>query len=107
MTDDSALISRFNAGDMLAFDTLVERYRSRVFGQIHKWPRLVSQADDVAQEVWINVFKGLPSFDPAKGAFDHWLCRIVTFRCCGFLKRHEKHSNEIPYGELNPHDERE
>lgn len=41
-----------------------------------KWNR--GEIDDAVQETWINVWKSLYLYDPAKGPFRGWLVRIAT-----------------------------
>jgi RNA polymerase sigma-70 factor (ECF subfamily) len=74
--DDAALIERCRAGDVAAFEPLVEKYRQRVWRLAYNVLRDREEAWDVAQEAFIRAFQALPSFR-GQSAFYTWLYRIV------------------------------
>jgi RNA polymerase sigma-70 factor, ECF subfamily len=75
-TDDAALIERCRAGDVAAFEPLVEKYRQRVWRLAYNTLRDREEAWDVAQEAFIRAYQALPSFR-GQSAFYTWLYRIV------------------------------
>ena len=75
-TDDAALIERCRAGDVEAFEPLVEKYRHRVWRLAYNTLRDREEAWDVAQEAFIRAYQALPSFR-GQSAFYTWLYRIV------------------------------
>jgi RNA polymerase sigma-70 factor, ECF subfamily len=74
--DDAALIERCRAGDVAAFEPLVEKYRQRVWRLAYNSLRDREEAWDVAQEAFIRAYQALPSFR-GQSAFYTWLYRIV------------------------------
>jgi RNA polymerase sigma-70 factor (ECF subfamily) len=74
--DDAALIERCRAGDVAAFEPLVEKYRQRVWRLAYNTLRDREEAWDVAQEAFIRAYQALPSFR-GQSAFYTWLYRIV------------------------------
>jgi RNA polymerase sigma-70 factor (ECF subfamily) len=74
--DDAALIARCRAGDVAAFEPLVEKYRQRVWRLAYSTLRDREEAWDVSQEAFIRAFQALPSFR-GQSAFYTWLYRIV------------------------------
>jgi RNA polymerase sigma-70 factor, ECF subfamily len=74
--DDAALIERCRAGDVAAFEPLVEKYRQRVWRLAYNLLRDREEAWDVAQEAFIRAYQALPSFR-GQSAFYTWLYRIV------------------------------
>lgn len=74
--DDAALIERCRAGDVAAFEPLVEKYRQRVWRLAYNILRDREEAWDVAQEAFIRAYQALPSFR-GQSAFYTWLYRIV------------------------------
>ena len=74
--DDAALIERCRAGDLTAFEPLVEKYRQRVWRLAYNFLRDREEAWDVAQEAFIRAYQALPSFR-GQSAFYTWLYRIV------------------------------
>ena len=75
-TDDSALIEKCRAGDVAAFEPLVEKYRQRVWRLAYNVLRDREEAWDVAQEAFIKAYQALPSFR-GQSAFYTWLYRIA------------------------------
>ncbi len=74
--NDTALIERSRAGDVAAFEPLVEKYRQRVWRLAYNLLRDREEAWDVAQEAFIRAYQALPSFR-GQSAFYTWLYRIV------------------------------
>ena len=75
-TDDAALIERCRAGDIAAFEPLVEKYRQRVWRLAYNVVRDREEAWDVAQEAFVRAWQALPNFR-GQSAFYTWLFRIV------------------------------
>jgi RNA polymerase sigma-70 factor, ECF subfamily len=74
--DDAALVERCRAGDVAAFEPLVEKYRQRVWRVAYNILRDREEAWHVAQEAFIRAYQALPSFR-GQSAFYTWLYRIV------------------------------
>jgi RNA polymerase sigma-70 factor (ECF subfamily) len=85
--DDLELVRRAQQGDERAFELLVERYKNRVFGLIVRTVADRQRADDLAQEVFLRVYRGLPYFR-GEARFSTWLYRIVANLC---HQAHEPH----------------
>ena len=75
-SDDAALIERCRAGDIAAFEPLVEKYRQRVWRLAYNVLRDREEAWDVAQEAFVRAWQALPNFR-GQSAFYTWLFRIV------------------------------
>lgn len=75
--EEAALIRRSQAGDKEAFYTLVERYRSMLFGTAYLMIRDRGLSEDAVQEALIQIWKHLPSFR-FKSGIKTWLVRIVV-----------------------------
>lgn len=74
--DDRLLVERCQAGDLSAFEPLVEKYRQRVWRLAFNVLRDREEAWDVAQDAFIRAYQALPSFR-GQSAFYTWLFRIV------------------------------
>ncbi|MBI3909539.1 MAG: sigma-70 family RNA polymerase sigma factor [Armatimonadetes bacterium] len=90
MCEDDLLVLRFQAGDRSAFDDLVERHRRRVYSLACRLVG-VAEADDLAQEVFIEAYRALPSFR-RQSAFSTWLYRITVHVCSHHLRRRRSES---------------
>ena len=81
-SDEQALVERCRGGqDDAAFAELVERYKDLVYALVYRLSRDRSQADDLAQEVFLKVHRGLPYFR-GDAKLSTWLYRIVFNVCC-------------------------
>jgi RNA polymerase sigma-70 factor (ECF subfamily) len=78
--DERALIERCRGGDDVAFGELVERYKHLVYGMVWRLTSDRSQADDLAQEVFLKVYRGLPYFR-GEARLSTWIFRIVSNVC--------------------------
>jgi RNA polymerase sigma-70 factor (ECF subfamily) len=84
--EDHALIRRAQAGDEAAFASLVERHQQRAWRVARNLVASDEDAQDLAQEAFVRVFKNLASFDFEHG-FTTWLYRIVTNLAIDHLRR--------------------
>src|SRR3982750_2908393 len=70
------LVRRCQAGETEAFDQLVTRYRTRVFGMIYNMVHNEQDAWDLAQESFLKAWKSMKRFR-GKSSFYTWIYRIV------------------------------
>lgn len=75
--NDEALAARAAAGDGPAFEALVSRYQDRVYRLGCRLTGNDGDANDVLQETFLAVHRGLPAFR-ADSRFSTWLYRIAT-----------------------------
>ncbi len=73
---DETLAKRAAAGDMSAFEDLVDRHRMAVYRLARSVTGNHHDADDAAQETFLRVYRSLSSFDPSR-PFKPWLKRIT------------------------------
>jgi RNA polymerase sigma-70 factor (ECF subfamily) len=71
-----ALVQAARQGDARAFESLVRRYRPRIFALALHMTGRPSDADDVTQEVFIRAFCKIREFE-GRSAFFTWLYRIA------------------------------
>ncbi|WP_410174836.1 RNA polymerase sigma factor RpoE [Marinicella marina] len=76
-TLDAELVAQAKAGKMSAFELLVNRYQQRVANVIAKFIKDRHEIQDVAQEVFIKVFRALPNFR-GDSSFYTWIYRIAV-----------------------------
>jgi RNA polymerase sigma-70 factor (ECF subfamily) len=74
---DAEAVRRVVAGDREAFGALVARYGRRVHDLALRMLREPHDAEDVAQQAFLNAYRALPRFD-GRRPFRHWLLRIAT-----------------------------
>jgi RNA polymerase sigma-70 factor (ECF subfamily) len=73
---DIQLVERSQRGDLEAFELLVTRHRSRVYGQILSMVRHEADAWDLSQDAFLKAWKALPKFE-GQAAFSTWMYRIT------------------------------
>jgi RNA polymerase sigma-70 factor (ECF subfamily) len=97
MDKESSLITRAQAGDAKAFETLVLKYKDRLYGIASSvCARMPSETDDVAQETFVSALKHINSFK-ANAAFGTWLYRIAANNCWQrFRKVQTEARSEMP-----------
>src|SRR5205823_2177794 len=74
------LVERCRRGDEGAFQELVDRYKDLVFALIGRTVQDRSRGEDLAQEVFLRVHRGLPYFR-GEARLSTWIYRIVANVC--------------------------
>ncbi len=74
---DDELIGRVLSGDDEAFQSLMERYRTRVHRLAMRFTRDKEDAEEVLQEVFLTVYQKLGQFQ-GKSSFSTWLYRVAV-----------------------------
>lgn len=78
--EDSVLVKAFLALDSGAFDTLVLKYKDKVFNLCYRMLSDYEEANDCAQETFVKVYRGLKNFR-FESSFSTWLFRITVNTC--------------------------
>ena len=118
---DLDLVTRSQAGDTEAFDELVTRYRTRVFGMIYNMVHSEQDAWDLAQDSFLKAWKSIKRFR-GRSSFFTWIYRIVMNVTIDWLRKKQvkgggsefddsiqlKHiepaSKTVPKSEVLPHE---
>ncbi len=77
--DDAELLGRLLGGDESAFTELVRRYHVTLVKVARYYVASAATAEDVAQDTWIAVLKGIERFE-GRSSFKTWLLRICVNR---------------------------
>lgn len=85
LSDDAHLIAACRRGEARAMEMLYHQYKRRVFGMAH---RIVgaTDAEEVAQEVFVRVFRGLAAFR-GDSALSTWIYRLTVNAALSYLAR--------------------
>ena len=86
MIDDFSLIRAIQAGDHKAFESLVRRYQNQVANLIYVTMGNSDDVDDIAQEVFIRVYRSLPRFK-FDASFFSWIYRITKNLCIDEIRK--------------------
>lgn len=90
---DADLMLRVKQGDVRAFETLVEKYKQPVINLIYRSLPDASEAEDLAQTVFIQVYKSASRYEAA-ARFSTWLFTIARNLCLNEIRRRSRHPAE-------------
>lgn len=72
-----ALVRRCVAGDAEAWEEIVRQYNRRIYNVCYRFTGSADGADDLAQEVFIKLYRTLGSYSPERGAFTTWVMTMT------------------------------
>jgi RNA polymerase sigma-70 factor (ECF subfamily) len=87
--DLDTLLTHVAKGDQAAFEALYDQLASSVYGLIRKVLRNPSQAEEVTQEVLLEVWRSASRFDPARGGAATWVLTIAHRRAIDRVRAEE------------------
>ncbi len=90
---DAALMLRVKRGDTEAFAVLLEKYKEPVLNFAFRTLRDATEAEDVAQNVFIQVYKSAQRYK-STAKFSTWLFTIARNLCLNELRRRMRHPAE-------------
>jgi len=85
--EDEALMSRVAEDDIEAFSILMERHLNRITALAARVVYQGGDAEDAAQEVFINVWKHKATWMQWRSSFSTWLYRITVHKCIDLNKK--------------------
>lgn len=105
--DVDALVSRVARADASAFEALYDELSSSVFGLARRVVRDPARAEDVTQEVFLEVWRKAARFDSTLGKAKTWVMTIAHRRAVDAVRRNEsqKRQDEKTAPEQVSHDE--
>ncbi len=101
--DDHALVQRLRAGDEAAFVEIVDRYDRQLRRLARTFVRTDALADDVVQETWLAVFRGIDSFQE-RSSLKTWIFRILVNRA---RTRAVREARQVPFSSLSAGEDQE
>jgi RNA polymerase sigma-70 factor, ECF subfamily len=101
LDDDFSLIKRFIDGDESVFSELLKRHKEKVRNIIYLTLSNTDGVDDIAQEVFITVYRHLKNFR-FESQFTTWLYRITINKCKDHLRKNNIRSIFLPLKDEEP-----
>ena len=86
---DFQLVQCIAQGDERAFGQLVKKYEQAVFNTIYRYTGIRDDVEDLAQEIFVKVWKNAKKFK-GKSKFSTWLYRIVVNHCLDYRTKHRQ-----------------
>lgn len=71
------LVRRCLAGDSLAWEEIVRLHNRRIYNLCYRFTNSANDAEDLAQDVFIRVYRTLASYDADKGALTTWITTLT------------------------------
>jgi RNA polymerase sigma-70 factor (ECF subfamily) len=104
--EDTRLVRRLKARNPGAFETLVHRFQGPVFNLVFRMLGNRQEAEDLAQEVFISVFKQIEGFR-GEASLSTWIYRIASNHCINRRKylSHRRRGTEKSLADLSDRDE--
>jgi len=91
---DASLMRRVAGGDPAAFEVLVGRWRNRVFRLALRFFRRPEDAEDVAQEVFLKLYRTAATYR-SEAPLEHFLLRIATNACVDRLRESGRRREQV------------
>ncbi len=88
--EDVRWMGAIKAGDMAAFERLVEKHQTLVVGTVARMLGNPSDAEDIAQQVFVRVWKSAGRYE-ARAKFTTWLLKITRNLVFNELRRRKRH----------------
>jgi RNA polymerase sigma-70 factor, ECF subfamily len=83
---DEQVVAVICAGNPALFETIYRRYYNRAFRIAFGLTRSREQADDLTQEIFLRVYRGLSSYNGQAG-FGTWFYRLALNHCLNYCRR--------------------
>ena len=98
MLNDQELVSTISGGNLHAFGVLVRQYEKLVFNVVRRTIRDPSDVEDVCQEVFIRVYRGLSGFT-FQSKLSTWIARIAHRTALNEVKKGRRQHSSRPLEE--------
>jgi RNA polymerase sigma-70 factor, ECF subfamily len=102
--EDIRLMGLASAGETAAFEQLVERHQRLVIGTVGRMLGTHSDAEDIAQQVFVRVWKNAKRYVP-RAKFTTWLLKITRNLVFNELRRRSRHP-QVPLQSESDEEER-
>jgi RNA polymerase sigma-70 factor, ECF subfamily len=75
-TSDSELVKGCLAGDQAAWEAIVRQHHQRIYNLAYRFTGRFDEAEDLAQEIFLKVYRSLGSYHSESGALITWMVRV-------------------------------
>lgn len=89
MESDEELIARIRHGETDYFEILLTRYEANIYAVAYKICKKHREAEDIAQEILLQVFRSLDQFDN-QAKFSTWLYRLSVNKALDYIRKQNR-----------------
>lgn len=97
--EDAEIVFKIKGGDKTSFNLLIDRYGKQIYNTCYRFFLDKRDAEDISQEVFIEVFQSLRSFR-GDAKFSTWIYRIAVTKCIDELRKRKRKKRMISIGKL-------
>lgn len=97
--EDAVLLQQINAGDKAAFRKLISLYGDKVINTCYRFLLNRQDAEDMAQEVFIEIYKSANAFR-GTSKLSTWIYRITVSKCLDEIKKRNRKKRLIAVGKI-------
>jgi RNA polymerase sigma-70 factor (ECF subfamily) len=96
LLDERRVLERLKRGDRHAFGEIVDAYQTRAFRMAMRYAVSPSDAEDIVQEAFVGIYKGLQKFR-GESALSTWIYRVILNHCLEY--RRKRRLDSVPIDE--------
>jgi RNA polymerase sigma-70 factor, ECF subfamily len=100
---DASLVQQLLQRDMRAFEQIYDRHSRLVYGLVYRIVQQAGTAEEVVQDVFLQLWRNAARYDPSRGPFLPWLLTMARHRALDTLRlkserqrRREDQTEELP-----------
>lgn len=97
--EEHIIINQIIEGDTSAFSTLVDRYKDMVFALALRMLKNREEAEEVAQDTFIKVYKSLTKFK-GDSKLSTWIYKVAYNSCLDSIKKNKKYQANVPVDDI-------
>lgn len=97
---DEELVDAVLAGDITAYDHLVQRYKVRLYGVIYNMTSHHEDTNDLLMETFDKAFRSLPTYQKT-ASFYTWIYRIAINRTLNHLEKKKKRRYDMSLNDID------
>ena len=101
---DNELMKRVGSGDKTAFKELVQRNQRVVAGIIYRYTGNHHDVEDLAQDIFLKVYKAAPRYVP-RAQFKTWLYKVIANHCFNYFRSQKRRSFITSYNQSFPEED--